>query len=247
MEGGSLSVPNQEVAVIAGVGHGLGSALARKFAREGCAVALLARSEDVLNALVGELHRSGARALACPADLTKVDDVAKAFARVRGELGPVSILINHVGSGVWGGFNELTVEGFRSTWERCALAAFLCSKQAIPDMLRQGTGSILFTGATSSIRGRNGAPAFSSAKFAVRGLADSLAREFWPQGIHISHIIVDGVIDTEAVRAQMPGEDSGPMLKPEAMAETYWALTRQKPGAWTFELDLRPKGEDFFV
>ncbi len=127
------------------------------------------------------------------------------------------------------------------------MAAFLCCKQAVPDMLTRGGGSILFTGATSSIRGRKGAPAFSSAKFAVRGLADALARELWPQGIHVAHIVVDGVIDTAAVRAEMPDAASGPLLNPDQMAETYWALTRQKPGAWTFELELRPKGEDFFV
>ncbi|MBM4126172.1 MAG: SDR family NAD(P)-dependent oxidoreductase [Nitrospira sp.] len=242
-----MSAPNREVAVIAGVGRGLGASLARKLAREGCAVALLARSADVLNVLAEELHRAGARALPCPTDLTDVDAVAKAFAKVRSELGPVSILINHVGSGVWGGFNELTAEDFKATWDRCALAAFLCCKQVVPDMLAQGGGSILFTGATSSIRGRKGAPAFSSAKFAVRGLADSLAREFWPQGIHVAHIIVDGVIDTEAVRAQTSDPAGEPMLSPEDMAETYWALIRQKPGAWTFELELRPKGEDFFV
>ena len=242
-----MSTSGQEIAVIAGAGAGLGAALARKFAREGCAVALLARSADFLSALAEELRGTGVRALPVPTDLTDAGAVAKAFARVRGELGPVSILINHVGSAVWGGFSELTVEGFRSSWERCALAAFLCCKQAVPDMLTGGGGSILFTGATSSIRGRKGAPAFSSAKFAVRGLADALARELWPQGIHVAHIVVDGVIDTAAVRADMPDAASGPLLNPDEMAETYWALTRQKPGAWTFELELRPKGEDFFV
>ena len=241
-----MSVSTQEVAVIAGVGPGLGATLARKFAREGCAIALLARSVDFLNTLAEELRQSGARMLPVPADLTDAEAVAKAFALVRSKLGPVSILINHVGSGVWGGFNELTVEGFRSTWERCALAAFLCCKQVVPDMIARRGGSILFTGATSSIRGRNGAPAFSSAKFAVRGLADSLARELWPQGIHVAHILVDGVIDTAAVRAQLGNGTSEPLLNPDDMAETYWALTRQKPGAWSFELELRPPGEKFF-
>lgn len=242
-----MSISTQEVAVIAGVGPGLGASLARKFAREGCAIALLARSADFLNRQAQELRQSGARVLPVPTDLTDAEAVAKAFALVRRELGPVSILINHVGSGVWGGFNELTPEGFRSTWERCALAAFLCCKQVVPDMITRSGGSILFTGATSSIRGRNGAPAFSSAKFAVRGLADSLARELWPQGIHVAHILVDGVIDTAAVRAELAVGTSEPLLNPEDMAETYWALTRQKPGAWTFELELRPPGEAFFV
>lgn len=242
-----MSAPKKEIAVIAGVGSGLGAALARKFGREGCAVALLARSADFLRTLAEELRRSGVRALPVPTDLTDADAVARAFVQVRSELGPASVLINHVGSGVWGGFSELTAESFRSTWESCALAAFLCCKQTVPDMLARGGGSILFTGATSSIRGRKGAPAFSSAKFAVRGLADSLARELWPQGIHVAHIVVDGVIDTEAVRAQMPGAIAEPMLNPAEMAEMYWTLTRQKPEAWTFELELRPKGEDFFL
>ena len=110
-----------------------------------------------------------------------------------------------------------------------------------------GGGNILFTGATSSIRGRKGAPAFSSAKFAVRGLADALARELWPQGVHVAHIVVDGIIDTAAVRAEMSSTASEPLLNPDEMAETYWALTRQKPSAWTYELELRPKGEAFFV
>lgn len=241
-----MSLSTEEITVIAGVGPGLGATLARKFAREGCAIALLARSADFLNILAEELRQLGARVLPVPADLTDTEAVARAFALVRGELGPASILINHVGSGVWGGFNELTVDGFRSTWERCALAAFLCCKQVVPEMLARGGGSILFTGATSSIRGRNGAPAFSSAKFAVRGLADSLARELWPQGIHVAHILVDGVIDTAAVRAELTDGTNEPLLNPEDMAETYWALTRQKPGAWSFELELRPQGEKFF-
>jgi NAD(P)-dependent dehydrogenase (short-subunit alcohol dehydrogenase family) len=241
-----MNITKQEIAVVAGVGPGLGAALSRRFAREGCAVALLARSAGFLNTLADELRGTGATALPVPVDLTDAAAVAEAFARVRTELGPVSILINHVGSAAWGAFSELTSEGFQSSWERCALSAFLCSSQAVPDMLARGGGSILFTGATSSIRGRKGALAFSSAKFAVRGLADSLAREFWPQGIHVAHILVDGVIDTAAVRAQIPDAASEPMLNPEDMAETYWALTRQKPGAWTFELDLRPRGESFF-
>jgi NADP-dependent 3-hydroxy acid dehydrogenase YdfG len=141
-----MSTSGQEIAVIAGVGPGLGAALARKFARQGCAVALLARSADSLGALAGELRGTRARALPVPTDLTNAEAVAKAFARVRGELGPVSI-----------------------------------------------------------------------------------------------------VIDTAAVRAEMPDAAKGPLLNPDEMAETYWALTRQKPGAWTFELELRPKGEDFFV
>lgn len=242
-----MSAPKQEIAVIAGVGPGLGAALARKFAREGCAVGLLARSGYYLRVLAEELRGVGVRALPLSTDLTDAEAVTNAFVQVRAELGPVSILINHVGSAVWGGFNELTVEGFKSSWERCALAAFLCSKQVVPDMLASGGGSILFTGATSSIRGRAGAVGFSSAKFAVRGLADSMARELWPHGIHVAHILVDGVIDTEAVRAQTPDTTSDPMLNPEEMAETYWAVIRQKPGAWTFELELRPQGEDFFV
>ena len=236
-----------KTAVIAGVGAGLGASLAKKFAREGCRVGLLARTPVYIDALAAELREAGAMSLALSTDITDPHQIASSFSAVRETLGPVDILVNHAGNAAWGNFSELTPDAFEHSWRVCALGAFLCAKEAAPDMVEQGGGTILFTGATSAIRGRAGAIAFSSAKFAVRGLAWALAREVGPKGVHVAHIIVDGIIDTPDVRARYPLDDDEPTLDPDEIADTYWNLVQQPRSSWTFELDVRPHNEEFFT
>jgi NAD(P)-dependent dehydrogenase (short-subunit alcohol dehydrogenase family) len=135
---------------------------------------------------------------------------------------------------------------FEQSWRIAVMGAFLCAREAVPDMLKRQRGAIVFTGATSSVRGRGGAVAFSSAKFAVRGLAESLAVELWPRGIHVAHVVIDGVIDTPKVRRRYKPSAREPLLKPEAIADSYWNLIQQDRSAWSLEIDLRPEREAFF-
>ena len=153
-------------------------------------MALLARTPAYIDTLAAELREAGATSLALPTDITDPHQIAGSFSAVRETLGPVDILVNHAGNAAWGNFSDLTPDAFEHSWRVCAMGAFLCAQEAAPDMAAQGGGTILFTGATSAIRGRAGAIAFSSAKFAVRGLAWALAREVGPKGIHVAHIIV---------------------------------------------------------
>jgi NAD(P)-dependent dehydrogenase (short-subunit alcohol dehydrogenase family) len=235
-----------EVAVVAGVGPGLGASLARRFAKEGCRVALLARSSGFVERLTDELRDQGTRALAVPTDISQADQVAAAFRIVREQLGSVDLLINNASaSGPFGQpFTEITADGFTQGWRVGVLGAFLCSQAVVPDMLKKGAGCILFTGATSSVRGA--AITFSSAKFALRGLAQGLARELWPKGIHVAHIIVDGVIRETELGAENQEQTAEPLMNPAAIAEAYWDLVKQHRSAWTLELDLRPHREKFF-
>jgi NAD(P)-dependent dehydrogenase (short-subunit alcohol dehydrogenase family) len=237
----------EKTVIIAGVGPGVGASLVRRFAKEGCRVGMFARSADYLNALAAELNKQHHAALAVPVDLTDPEQVSKGFTRVRERFGAADVLINHAGSGIWKGLLDLSPEEFEQAWRVGAYGSFLCTREAVPEMIRKGNGAILFTGATSSVRGRGGAPAFSSAKFAVRGLAQSLARDLWLQGIHVAHVIIDGVIDTPEVRENTPVEADAPLLNPDSIAEAYWSLVVQERSAWTLELDLRPFKEDFFV
>ena len=156
------------------------------------------------------------------------------------------MLIHHAGHAKWGSLADIGPGDFESAWRVCAWAGYLCAREVAPAMVQRGHGAILFTGATSAVRGRADALAFSSAKFAARGLADALAREFWPQGIHVAHVIIDGVIG----RRGGPGGEAAaaePQMDPDAIAQSYWALVRQERSAWTFELDLRPYREGFFT
>ncbi len=228
------------IAVVAGVGPGLGAALVRKFAREGCRVAMFARSGAYLKQLASENKKLDL--LAVPTDISDRAQVERGFAKVREKFGPVDILVNHASASAWSGIAKMTPEKFERAWRVTTYGAFLCCQEAVRDMIAAKSGAILFTGATSSIRGRKGALDFSSAKFAVRGLADSLARELWPQNVHVAHIIIDGIIG----RAEK-ADAAEPMLDPDAIAETYWNLIEQDRSAWTFELELRPNREDFFV
>ncbi len=237
----------EKIAVIAGVGPGLGAALARKFVDEGCNVALLSRSSAYIKNLSTRLAKSGRTVIPIPTDITEPEQVDSSFERIREELGDPDILVNHAGNAAWGSFANLTPEAFEGAWRVCTLGGFLCSKQVTPGMLKKGGGSIVFTGATSAVRGRADAIAFSSAKFATRGLASALAREVGPYGIHVAHVIIDGVIDTPGVRQRYKLSENEPLLEPDAIADIYWALIQQERSAWTFEVDVRPHNEEFFT
>lgn len=238
-----------KVAVIAGVGSGSSASLARKFIKEGCKIALLARTTAILEKLRAELENSGGKVSAISCDLGEPVQITNAFARINAELGPVDLLVNHAS---FGGparqqFINVTAETFEHSWRIGVLGAFLCSQAVLPAMLKPGAGCILFTGATSSVRGSS--IAFSSSKFALRGLAQAMARELWPKGIHIAHIIIDAMI-FEHSGDQKTGFSQGakaePLLDPDAMAEAYWNLIIQPKHAWSLELDLCPFNEAFY-
>jgi NAD(P)-dependent dehydrogenase (short-subunit alcohol dehydrogenase family) len=233
------------VAVIAGVGPGLGESLARKFAREGCDVGLFARSEEYLDDLADDLREQGVGSVAVPTDISDPVQVQDAFAQVREELGPVDVLVNHASGGAWKGLREISPEEFEGAMQVGPLGGLVCSQEAVADMLDDDGGTIIFTGATSGVRGRGGAIGFSAAKFAVRGMAESMARELGPEGIHVAHAVIDGQILTPSAREANPDRDEETYLDPDAIAESYWHLVEQDRSAWTLELDLRPHVEEF--
>lgn len=226
--------------VIAGVGPGLGASIAKKFTAEGCAVGLFARSSEFIEDLADELNENG-DALAVPTDITDPESVAAGFEKVREAFGPVDVLVNHASGGAWKRLMDLSAEEFEQAIAVGAHGGFLCSQEAVSDMLENDGGTVIFTGATSAVRGNEGALAFSAAKFAVRGMAESMARDLGPQGIHVSHVVIDGGIRPPNREVENPEE----YLDPDAIAKNYWQLVEQDPSAWTLELDLRPHVEEF--
>ncbi|MCT9095045.1 SDR family NAD(P)-dependent oxidoreductase [Haloarchaeobius sp. HME9146] len=229
-------------AVIAGVGPGLGASLARKFANEGCSVGLFARSEEYIEDLAADLREeTPGEALAVPTDLTDPDQIREGFAAVRDEFGPVDVLVNHASAAPWKGLSEVSHDEFQQALDVGVTAALHCSKEAVADMRQGDGGTVIFTGATTSIRGRKGSVAFSAAKFGARGLAESMARELVPEGVHVAHVVIDGGILHPEREVEHPGE----YLDPDAIAESYWHLVEQDRSAWTLELDLRPHVEEF--
>jgi len=232
------------IALLTGVGPGLGAALARRFSREGFSVGLVARHPNFIEELAREISASGRSAASVVADVSRPAEVVSAVARVREQLGPIDLLIHNASDSSGNGFLDTTVEQFEQSWRVAALGGFVCAQETARDMLASGGGVMLFTGATSSVRG-GGWLAFSSAKFAVRGLVQSLARELWPKGVHVAHVVVDGLIGPP--QDSTVSVQSEPMLDPDRMADAYWHLANQARSAWTLELDLRPHTEQFFV
>jgi NAD(P)-dependent dehydrogenase (short-subunit alcohol dehydrogenase family) len=233
------------VALITGVGPGLGAALARRFAREGFRVGLLARSSDFIEPLVREISASDSRAIGVVADVSRPAEASAAVQRVRESLGSIGVLIHNPSSALGQGLLATTPEQFEQCWRVAALGGFVCAQETASDMVKAGEGVMLFTGATSSVRG-GGWLAFSSAKFAVRGLAQSLARELWPQNVHVAHVIIDGLIGPPP-QGQQGGRADEPLLDPDRIADAYWHLAGQDRSAWSLELDLRPSTEQFYV
>ena len=229
----------RKVAVVAGAGPGIGAALARRFAKAGFAVAMLARNRDALDALEKEI--GGARGYRC--DVGSAESVADVFAAIRSDLGEVEVLLYNAGSGVFGDVESITPEQFEASWRVNAYGALLCARAVIPAMKAAGAGSIVFTGATASRRGVPRTAAFAPAKAAQRSLAESMARSLWPSGIHVSVIIVDGAVDLPRTRRAMPEKPDSHFIKPSAVAETAFQLTCQDRSAWSFEVEARPFAE----
>jgi NAD(P)-dependent dehydrogenase (short-subunit alcohol dehydrogenase family) len=231
----------RKVAVVAGVGPGNGAALTRRFSEAGYAVAMLARTRESLAPLEKEVDR--ARGFEC--DVSSAESVAHAFARVRSELGPVDVLLYNAGSGTFADVENITPAQFEQSWRVNAYGALLCAREVIPDMKVKANGSIVFIGATASRRGGPRSAAFAPAKAAQRSLAESMARSLWPAGIHVSVIIVDGVVDLPRTRRMMPDKPDGFFVKPSGVAETAFRLTCQDPSAWSFEVEARPFAESW--
>jgi NAD(P)-dependent dehydrogenase (short-subunit alcohol dehydrogenase family) len=237
------------VAWVAGVGAsaGLGAALGRRFAKAGLTVTLTGRNVERVRQVADEIVTAGGRALALPGDLSSPDGIGALAAQVA-SAGPLRLAVFNAGSFVVGTPLTLSPEVFESVWRGNTFSGFLFAQAALPLLLPAG-GTLLFTGATASLRGRGPFTAIAAAKAGLRSLAQSAAREYGPQGVHVAHIVIDGGIDGERVRAAAPqrardaGEDG--LLDPAAIAETYWQLHLQHRSAWTHELDLRPYKEAF--
>ncbi len=238
-------------AIVIGVGpeRGLGAALARCFARHGLHVFIAGRSEGKLQAVVTQIQQTGGTATSVVADATVEQDVSQLFEVVRARGDVIEVAAYNVDSNIPAPFLETGVDTFTVLWQQNCLGAFLFAQQVISIMQAQQQGTLFFTGATGSLRARPPFTAFASAKAGLRALAQGLAREFSPQGVHVVHTIIDGVIDGERARNQFPeyvkakGKDG--LLQLEAIAQTYWAMHQQHPSAWTHELDLRPYKEPF--
>jgi NAD(P)-dependent dehydrogenase (short-subunit alcohol dehydrogenase family) len=236
---------NGKTAAILGVGPGLGAAVARRFAREGFAVALMARREQSVAGVQEEIEGAGGRALPVSADATDPASVAAAFDEVRSNLGAPEIFVYNAGAFQMGGILDLSPEKFDECFKANCAGAFYAAQQVLPAMVDGGRGTVLLTGATAALRGGARFSALAVGKFGLRALAQSMAREFGPQGIHVAHVVVDGQIDTPRVREMSPDREDHTMLSPDAIAETYWQLHSQDRTAWTLELDLRPAVESF--
>jgi NAD(P)-dependent dehydrogenase (short-subunit alcohol dehydrogenase family) len=229
-----------KIAVVIGAGPGLGAAVARRFAREGFQVAVVARKRETVEPIAGSV--SG-RAYAV--DVTDAAQVAKLFADIRGQLGAPDVLIYNAGAFKMAGVLEASPEEFEDCWKVGCHGAFLCAREVLPAMLERGAGTILLTGATAAIRGSARFSCLAVGKFGLRALGQSLAREFGERGVHVAHVIVDGQIDSPRVRGWAPQRPASSFLAPDAIAETYWQLHAQHPTAWTQELDVRPAVEKF--
>ncbi len=232
------------VALVVGAGDATGGAIARRFARGGYTACVTRRTADKLVPLVQRIQAEGGQAHGFASDARVEAEVLALFARIEAEIGPIEVLVFNIGANVRFGITETTERVYRKVWEMGALAGFLVGREAARVMRPRGQGTILFTGATASLRGSAGFSAFASAKFALRALAQSMARELGPQGIHVAHAVIDGAIATAFIASNFPeryalkAEDG--ILDPEAIAEAYWQLHQQPRSAWTHELDLRP-------
>ncbi|MFZ5720033.1 MAG: SDR family oxidoreductase [Pseudomonadota bacterium] len=234
------------VCLVIGVGDGLGSALAHAFAAEGLTVCMTRRARhiDALERTARDIRAAGGTAHAFGVDARAEDEMAELFIRIEREIGPLEVVVFNIGANVRFPIRETTARVFHKVWEMGCFAGFLAGREAAKVMVPRGRGTILFTGATASVRGRDGFAAFAAAKHGLRAVAQSMARELGPEGIHVAHVVIDGAVDGVFIRGNRDDVDAllaeDAILRPADIAQAYVALHRQPRSAWTHELDLRP-------
>jgi NAD(P)-dependent dehydrogenase (short-subunit alcohol dehydrogenase family) len=238
-----------KVALVIGAGDALGGAIARRFAREGFIAVGVRRQQDKLTALVEAIEAEGGKAFGFGCDARKEEEVIALFDRIEAEIGPIEVCVFNIGANVRFSISDTTARVYFKVWEMGCFAGFLTGREAARRMEPRGRGTILFTGATASVRGREGFSAFSGAKHALRALAQSMARELGPKGIHVAHTLIDGPIDTQWIAENFPESYARKahdgILDPDHIADNYWHLHTQPRDSWTHELDLRPWSESW--
>ncbi len=232
-------------ALIIGAGDATGGAVTRRFAREGYAACPVRRSADRLAPLVEAIEAEGGAARGFGVDARDEEQVAALIETVETEVGPIEVFVFNIGANVPAPILDQSAKRYFKIWEMACFAGFLTAREAARRMVPRGRGTMIFTGATASIRGASGFAAFAGAKHALRALAQSMARELGPQGVHVAHAIIDGAIDTAFIRDAFPQmhaerQPLDGLLSPESIADAYWRLHEQPRDAWTFEMDLRP-------
>ncbi|CAN5297254.1 SDR family NAD(P)-dependent oxidoreductase [soil metagenome] len=237
--------------LVIGAGDGVGGAIARAFAAEGHEVCITRRPRHVeqLEALAVSIREAGGKARAFGVDARSEQEMVALVDQIEAQVGPLEVVVFNIGANVRFGITETTAQVFSKVWEMACFAGFLTGREAARVMTPRGRGTILFTGASASLRGKDGFAAFASAKAGLRAVAQSMARELGPQGLHVAHVVIDGAIDgvfTRAMRDDVQGLlDRDEILKPEDIAANFVWLHQQARSAWTHELDLRPWGESW--
>ena len=242
---------SNEVALLVGAGDAIGAAVARRFATGGYKVCIARRDAAKSSALIEELRAEGHTVQAFSVDARQEVEVEDLFARVENTVGPITVCLFNAGSNVKKPLLETTGTLFFKAWELACFAGFLVGREAAKYMLKRGRGTILFTGATASVRGGSGFSAFSSAKFGLRALAQAAARELGPKNIHVVHLLIDAGVDSDAIHRRMKAASgidakdipADSLTKTKSIAEAYWFAHHQARDGWTHELDLRPFGE----
>jgi NAD(P)-dependent dehydrogenase (short-subunit alcohol dehydrogenase family) len=239
-----------KVALVIGAGDATGGAIARRFAREGYVACVTRRDRDKLSPLLDQIKSDGGAAHGFGSDARQEDQMVDLVTAIERDIGAIEVAVFNIGANVNFPIRDTTVRVYTKVWEMCALGGFLMGREAARVMVPRGRGTIIFTGATASLRGGKGYAAFAGGKHALRALAQSMARELGPEGIHVAHTVIDGGIDTKFIQdrlgdrfADLKKRDG--VLSPDAIADSYWMLHNQHRSAWTHELDLRPWIENF--
>jgi len=252
---------NQKVCLVIGAGDATGGAVAKRFAREGFTVCVTRRTLDKLQPLLDQIHHAGGVAHGFASDARNEEEVIALIEHIESRIGQIEVLVFNIGANSPNSILTETTRRYTKMWEMACLAGFLNGREVAKRMVSRSSeadqltggisqkGTIIFTGATASLRGSAHFAGFSGGKMALRGLAQSMARELGPLGIHVAHTIIDGAIDTEFIRTLFPEryalKDQGGIINPDHIAEAYWMLHQQPRDAWTHELDLRPYMEKF--
>ncbi|MCG8909780.1 SDR family oxidoreductase [Pseudomonas sp. DP-17] len=235
---------NKKVVLVIGAGDATGGAIARRFAREGYVACVTRRSADKLQPLVEQIRAEGGEAFGYASDARKEEAVVELVETIERDIGPIEAFVFNIGANVPCSILEETARKYFKIWEMACFSGFLTGREVAKRMVKRQRGTLLFTGATAGLRGASGFAAFAGAKHGIRALAQSMARELGPMGLHVAHVVVDGAIDTEFIRENFPQKyaqkDQDGILDPEHIADSYWYLHSQPRDAWTFELDLRP-------